>query len=202
MATFIVADLHFGDERIGILGRPFRNAEEMQDALMWNIKLRVSNEDTLIFNGDVCNKDKPELIALVSKIEAKYKILIKGNHDAKIPNTDLYKYFDVVYEDGKGLDMPDLFEGLPVYITHYPTEGRKDRFNLVGHIHAAWKYQLNMFNVGVDANHFFPVNMETIPAHFKAICEFYDNDIWVAYNEINQQFVGKRGMKGTYFRGK
>jgi len=38
-----------------------------------------------------------------------------------------------------------------VYIDHYPTNGKSDIFNVVGHIHGTWKVQRNMVNVGVDA---------------------------------------------------
>ena len=59
-----------------------------------------------------------------------------------------------------------------------------------------------MFNVGVDVNHFRPVNVTSISFHFNAISKFYDDDVWIAYNEINSQFIGKRGKKGSYFRPK
>ena len=72
----------------------------------------------------------------------------------------------------------------------------------IDHFNGAWKYQLNMFNVGVDANHFIPHNLdEVVPFAFKACTEFYDDDVWAAYNEANSQFVGKRGKKGSYFTG-
>ena len=83
---------------------------------------------------------------------------------------------------------------------YYPTMGRKDRFNLVGHIHAAWKYQLNSMNVGVDANHFAPIDLASIPFHYGAITKFYDEDVWAAYNELNAKWVGIRGKKGSYFK--
>jgi hypothetical protein len=91
-------------------------------------------------------------------------------------------------------------DGIKCYATHYPTQGRKDRFNLVGHIHGGWKYCLNSLNIGVDVHHFRPVNLKSIPFHYKAICEYYDEDMWAAYNDINAAYIGKRGKKGTYFR--
>ena len=90
-------------------------------------------------------------------------------------------------------------EGIECYATHYPTRGKWNEFNLVGHIHSAWKYQLNMFNIGVDANHFYPVDLETVPFHISAISGFYDQDVWVAYNEINKFYENKRGKSGSRF---
>ena len=90
--------------------------------------------------------------------------------------------------------------GVPCYITHYPTQGVANAFNLVGHIHAAWKYQLNMLNIGVDVHHFCPVDIESIPFHKTAVEKYYDDDVWVAYHNINTQYQGKRGKAGSYFQ--
>ncbi len=58
-----------------------------------------------------------------------------------------------------------------------------------------------MFNVGVDVKHYYPVDTEKIPFHLKAIKEFYDADVWVAYNELNESYKDTRGKKGSYFAG-
>jgi calcineurin-like phosphoesterase family protein len=110
----------------------------------------------------------------------------------------LSPYFHTIVPEGQGIEMD--IGGIPCYITHYPTETKIDRFNLVGHIHGAWKYQLNMLNIGVDVHHFHPVNLDTIPFHYKAVCEFYDNDVWVAYDPINASHRTARGKKNSYFR--
>jgi hypothetical protein len=57
-----------------------------------------------------------------------------------------------------------------------------------------------MLNIGVDVHHFRPVNLDSIPFHLTAISEYYDEDVWVAYNEINQRYRGKRGKEGSYFK--
>ena len=74
-----------------------------------------------------------------------------------------------------------------------------DCYNLVGHIHQAWKHQLNMLNVGVDVHNYRPVSFEKIPFYLKAITNYYDQDVWVAYNPINLKYLGSSGKKGTYF---
>jgi len=194
--TFITSDLHLGDERMKILGRPFSSAKEMLNKLIKLHNLMVKPNDEVIMVGDVCNKDTPEMIKHLDKFNGR-KTLIRGNHDVNLSDSDLKEYFEEVIPDGEGLELE--VDGLKCYATHYPTQGKENRFNLVGHSHGAWKYQLNMLNVGVDVNHFLPVNIKTIPNHYKAICEFYDEDVWVAYNEINAKYVGKRGKKGRYF---
>lgn len=89
--------------------------------------------------------------------------------------------------------------GIACYLTHYPTEGRRDRFNIVGHVHSAWKVQLNMLNVSVDAHHFYPFDTADLPFMLKAICEVYDRDVWAAYLTSNESWKTSRGKPTTYF---
>lgn len=185
-----------GEDRFDIMHRPFFYPEEMVEHLIKQHNSVVSTSDEVIVIGDVCYQQKPDWLRHVQLFHGK-KTLIRGNHDRVIDDADFSQYFQEIIKDGEGLELD--IEGIPCYLTHYPSQGRKDRFNLVGHIHGAWRYQLNMFNVGVDANHFLPVRADTIPFHFRAISEFYDGDVWAAYNEINSGFVGKRGKSTTYF---
>ena len=196
MNKFITSDWHLGEDRFELMGRPFLSQKQMINHLMFEHNNLVSPDDTVLMVGDVCYQKTPEFLPYVSKFNGK-KILFRGNHDRVFTDEQLKPYFEQIIPEGEGIDIE--VEGIPCYITHYPTKSKKDRFNLVGHVHSIFKYQLNMFNVGVDVNHFRPVNFKRIPFHFKAICEFYDDDAWSAYNEINSQFIGKRGKKGTYF---
>jgi calcineurin-like phosphoesterase family protein len=197
MNTWITADWHLGETRMELMGRPFVSDIDMITYLKSVHNSRVKPDDTVIVNGDVCYQKTPEALSLVKEFNGK-KILVRGNHDRVFTDEQLKPYFDEIVADGDGFDM--TIEGINCYITHYPTEGTPNAFNLCGHIHSAWKYQLNQFNVGVDVNHFRPVNLTKIPFHFKVICEFYDNDVWVAYNKINSDYLGLRGKTGTYFR--
>lgn len=196
MNTWLTADWHLGEDRFELMGRPFITQQQMINHLVFEHNALVEPDDTVIVNGDVCYQKTPEFLPHVKRFNGR-KILIRGNHDRVFTDEQLAPYFEQIFKEGDGYPM--FIKDIPCYITHYPTEGLPHLFNLVGHIHAAWKYQLNSFNVGVDVNHFRPVNIDTIPFHLKAISEFYDNDVWVAYNEINSSYVGKRGKKGTYF---
>lgn len=199
MRTFITADWHIGEDRFQLMGRPFSNIEEHQDYLVEQNNKEVGTEDTLIVVGDVCYQKTPEKLSLVSRFNGN-KILIRGNHDRLFTDEQLKPYFSKIIDEGDGIEMN--IDNIPLFITHYPTSGKKDKFNLVGHIHAAWKFQLNMLNVGVDVHHFKPVNIESIPFFFKAICEFYDEDVWVAYNELNSSCKNVRGKKSRYIQNK
>ena len=197
MNTFCVSDWHLGENRFELMCRPFTTPSEHINTLIRNHNSVVKPDDLVYVNGDVCYQKAPEHLPLVKKFNGR-KILVRGNHDKVFTDEQLKPYFDDIITEGDGIELD--VNGIPCYITHYPTQGKKDRFNLVGHIHAAWKYQLNCFNVGVDVNHFRPVNINTIPFHFKAICEFYDDDVWVAYDDINVDWLKCRGKPGTYFK--
>lgn len=198
MNTWYTADWHLGENRFEIMQRPFTDQMEMIDVLVANHNKVVAPEDRVIMVGDVVYQKTPEFLTHVARFNG-HKTLYRGNHDVVFTDEQLKPYFDTIISEGAGEEH--LIEGIPCWITHYPTRGRKDLFNIVGHIHSAWKYQLNMFNVGVDVNHYRPVNGKQIKFAYDAVCQFYDDDVWVAYQQANQEYVGKRGKSGSYFKG-
>lgn len=198
MKTWLVSDWHLGEDRFEIMSRPFKTQLEMIDLMVERHNTLVNQDDTVYVLGDVCYQKHPEFLSQVERFNGR-KILVRGNHDRVFTDEDFAPYFEQIIPEGKGIEID--FDGVPCYLTHYPTQGVKDRFNIVGHIHAAWKYQLNMINVGVDVQHFMPVDASSIPFHLKAITEFYDKDVWVGYEELNAQYVGVRGKQSSYFGG-
>lgn len=197
MKRFITADWHLGEDRFEIMQRPFKIPVEMVNTLMQNHNSVVGPDDEVHVVGDVCARQAPDFLPYVAQFNGK-KILYRGNHDQVFTDEQLAPYFQEIVPEGKGksLKVGDIH----CYVNHYPSQSVNNAFNLVGHIHFAWKYQLNMFNVGVDANHFFPHNIDqSVPFAFKAICEFYDEDIWAAYHLANEDYRGIRGKKGSYF---
>lgn len=192
---WVSSDYHLGESRFELMGRPFKTVKEHINCIVDNHNAVVGVDDDVIVNGDVCYQNSPEYLPCVKWMNGR-KILIRGNHDRVFTDEQLKPYFQKIVAEGDGIEID--IEGIPCFITHYPTCGRVDRFNLVGHIHAAFKYQLNMLNVGVDVNHFRPVALDRIPFHYKAICEFYDEDVWVGNNPINSEYIGKRGKVGRY----
>jgi len=158
MKIWLTADWHLGEDRFDIMGRPFTSPSEYVETLIRNHNAVVSENDAVIVNGDVCYQKATEYLSNVARFNGR-KILIRGDHDRPLSDTDFEPYFFKIVPEGKGI--PWEFGGHKCYITHYPTQGVPDVFNLVGHIHCAWKYQLNMFNVGVDVNHFRPVDSDT-----------------------------------------
>jgi calcineurin-like phosphoesterase family protein len=197
MKYWITADHHLGDDRFKLQQRRgFKDAQDMLDKLVKYHNELVAPEDVVYFVGDVVNQKTPEFLDQVSRFNGK-KTLFRGNHDRVFTDEDLAPYFDNIYAERDGMRL--MVNELPCWVQHYPTEAKENYFNLVGHVHSAWKVQLNAFNVGVDCNHFRPHDVhEAVPFMFDAICKFYDQDVWVAYNESNAMFQHKRGKKGRY----
>lgn len=192
---WLSSDIHFGEERLQLFERPFKNSDEMNEKIIESFNSVVSPDDDLILVGDICNQNHPEKLPLVGMLNGR-KTLIRGNHDRPITDEQFLRYFAKVIPENKGLKIE--LGGVPCYVTHYPTNSVQNRFNLVGHIHGAFKVQLNMLNVSVDVHHFLPINEELIAFYYKAIIELYDDDVWAAYGSANMSYIGQRGKVGSY----
>jgi calcineurin-like phosphoesterase family protein len=192
---WLVADWHFGERDLDKMFRPFNSTEEHTRALIQNHNLRVEPEDVVLCVGDVTSIYAPDCLRLVGELNG-IKLLIRGNHDEPHSISDLSKYFVHVIGNGEGVEFE--YENIPLFATHYPTQGSKDRFNIVGHVHGAWRCQLNMLNVGVDNFSFAPCHISLVPKFIDAISNHYDKDVWAAYEEVNMAYRDVRGLKTSY----
>ena len=124
--VFFISDIHFFHENIieyvTRLKRPFQNAKEMNAAILSNILNTVSENDILIFVGDI-GFDKsddgtfPLTNALLREIRSHcaFTINVIGNHDIdkKCGANDLM--FDEIYSS-----ISLNFNGTPLFVSHYP----------------------------------------------------------------------------------
>lgn len=199
MAIFLTADWHLGETRLEIMQRPFNDPYNQSYRLLSEFNALVEPHDEVIVVGDAVSKasNNPEQWLKTIKQFNGRKTLIRGNHDELFTDEELKPYFDLIVPHGEGIyvDAGDL----RCFVTHYPTLAKKDSFNITGHIHGAWKYQLNCLNVGVDVHHFKPIPLTKVPWFYEAVCKFYDDDVWAAYQESNAEYYGKRGKKGSYY---
>ncbi len=194
--TWVTSDWHLGEDRFKLMMRPFTQAQQMVDEFLRLHNAVVAPDDKVLMVGDAVYQKTPEFLPQIARFNG-VKTLFRGNHDKVFSNEDFAPYFEKIYEEGVGLEL-DIHD-IPCYLVHYPTCGIESRLNLVGHVHSAWKFQLNAINVGVDTNHFAPYDIEQIPSLFNAICNHYDEDIWAAYNQSNEAFREIRGKKSRYF---
>ncbi len=166
---YFTSDLHLGHR--GVLhfqNRPFADVEEMNRVLIDNINARVNKNDMLYILGDVahrCHVD--EVNQMIAKMNGK-KILIKGNHDKKYDES----LFEGVY------DFLEInLEGHSISLMHYPMvewpKSRHGSIHLHGHQHNSPEYNVKQrdqgilrYDVGVDANAYFPISKNEIFDYF------------------------------------
>jgi calcineurin-like phosphoesterase family protein len=190
---FFTSDLHFDDDRLNLFGRDlaFSTKEEADNKIIENWNKTISKDDIVFVLGDVALTEKG--LAKMDLCNG-VKILIKGNYDepetAKFAISDkiLSKYFDKVVKE-KYIKIGNT----TCYLNHYPTNAKKEYFNICGHIHGTWKVQRNMLNVGTDAHHFMPVSEELVAFQINGIRKFYDQNVFAGELECN--LVHKPSLK-------
>ena len=162
---WFTSDLHLGhNAAINMCGRPFENAEEMNNTLIRNFNECVKKNDTVYILGDIAHRTPvAEVNKLLSKLNGK-KILIKGNHDKAYDSglfEGIYDFLEIAYN------------GINISLMHYPMmdwpKSRHGSLHLHGHIHSRGDYNLQQreegilrYDVGVDANLYYPVSIEQI----------------------------------------
>lgn len=168
---FFTSDLHLGHENIlRFMDRPFSSVEEMDEVLIDNYDSMVTDKDTVYILGDLSFRAD---MALMNKKFARLrgkKHLIIGNHDKYSRyNTNLFR------------EMCDykliIHERQRIAMMHYPLlEWNFQRYGslmLHGHIHSDGAYNeenrkngILRYDVGVDANRYYPVSLEQIKDFF------------------------------------
>ena len=166
---YFTSDLHLGHRGIiEMKNRPFQNVEEMNRILVDNYNDVVHKNDTVYFLGDISHHMPIERVnELLSMMKGK-KILIKGNHDKK--------YDSELFEEICDFKTVSL-NGQYFSLMHYPMlswpKKNSGGIQLHGHIHSDEKYNLQnrednirRYDVGVDANGFYPVSIKQIIEFF------------------------------------
>lgn len=167
---WFTSDFHLGHKSaIRMCDRPFETVEEMNEALIGNFNRSVKKNDTVYILGDIAHRiSVVEVNQLISRLNGK-KILCKGNHDKKY-NPEL---FEGMYDF-----LEVALNGINISLMHYPMmswpKSRHGSLHLHGHIHSKGDYNLQQkedgilrYDVGVDANGFYPVSIEQIKEFFE-----------------------------------
>ena len=167
---WFTSDLHLGHRAaISMCERPFENVEEMNESLIQNFNSCVKKNDTVYILGDISHRmPVTEVNQLIGKMNGK-KILCKGNHDKKYDAT----MFEGIYDF-----LEIAINGVNVSLMHYPMmswpKSHYGSLHLHGHIHSKKDYNLQQksegilrYDVGVDANAFYPVSIEQIKKFFE-----------------------------------
>jgi calcineurin-like phosphoesterase family protein len=172
MALFWTSDLHCGHEKIiGFSKRPFKNADEMDTALIANFNSVVSKEDTTYILGDFAfYRDQEKTRAVIHALNGN-KILVLGNHDRYLkPETlacfgSVHDYLEIVVPDDNAPRGKQM-----IVMLHYPMRRwNKSHFaswSLFGHTHGHLEDDPNSLSidVGVDCHNYTPISYDQVKA--------------------------------------
>ena len=141
MATFYIADTHFGHKNIlHYDNRPFYTVEGMNNQLADNWQMRVTPNDTVYILGDFCWGSQREREKHLIRLSGQ-KVLIRGNHDPRKLDDSVMRHFVDV------LDYAEIEDaGRNVVLCHYPIPCFKNQFkgwyHLYGHVHVSFEAEM------------------------------------------------------------
>lgn len=169
MGIWFTSDLHLGHGNIlrHQPNRPWDDVESMNEALIGNINELVSEQDVLYILGDFSFKVKQaQAMELREGIRCRNVHLVRGNHDCGWNGTSAFKtvtdYVELKTDSRK------------IVMSHYPFlewNGSRRGWSVMlhGHQHNDAGYNeanieagILRFDVGVDANDFKPVSLDTV----------------------------------------
>lgn len=176
--TFFTSDTHFGHANIiRFCNRPFKNVEEMDEALIESWNQVVSEDDTVFHLGDFAFGGSSVWKEIIPRLKGHINLII-GNHDRKNLRQGYMSFFDMV--------VPQLqieIEDTSIYLNHYPflCYGGSYRgvWQLFGHVHSGpgadgldisrLRVLLpTQYNVGVDNNNFTPISYREVKNKIEA----------------------------------
>lgn len=175
---WFTSDTHFGHANvINLANRPFRDAREMEDALVASINAMVAPSDTLYHLGDFSMKiDVDEEERIMRRLNCRDIHILPGNHDRHLGELAAR---GLVHVEPPILELK--IDGRRFPMAHYPIadwagKGRGS-IHLHGHIHshgpayneACRQRGLLRYDVGVDANGYAPVSLTQILAFFEGV---------------------------------
>ena len=134
---FYISDWHYGHANcIHFDNRPFKNVEEMNEALISNWNSVVSPGDTVYVLGDMFWSKTTEAIDVLDKLHGQ-KVLVQGNHD-RVHDAQLRSKFVKIDEY---MEIKDGDRN--IVLCHYPIPCFKNHFygwyHLYGHVHTSFE---------------------------------------------------------------
>ncbi len=162
--VFFTADPHFFHEGIiGHCGRPFKDAQEMGEALIRNWNAVVPRDGQVFVLGDMFWKkgDMEKCERVMQRLNGK-KWLVAGNHDL-FSRED---YLALGFEDARDYLEASL-EKQVLVLSHYPllewNGFYRGYWHLHGHVHGRGShFSFRALDVGVDANNYVPLTWREV----------------------------------------
>jgi len=143
--------------------RPWDNAHDMTHAIADNINACVPANGTLYHLGDFSWGNAMWIEGFRNMINCKKVVLILGNHDRRIEDSqDLRKLFHGVH---KIYDL-DITNRKKIVLCHYSMRVWNASFHgswhLYGHSHGTLSKYKESFDVGVDCHDYKPISLAQV----------------------------------------
>ena len=156
---WFTADIHWLHPKIvSICDRP-TTVEEHDEWILERINSVVGKRDQLFILGDIsmANRDKTE--KLLNRLHGN-KTLIIGNHDESIKSSPIFK--ESVIRKNFNFSS-ESFPNIHIVLDHFPIASWERKIHgamhLYGHCHGRFANNGLSFDVGLDANNYFPLNL-------------------------------------------
>ncbi len=187
MASYFASDYHFGHANvIKYDARPFKNVEEMDEALIDNHNSVVDDNDDFYFLGDL-TFDKRRVDYYLSRLKGN-KFFIKGNHDYTETIRGYQKH---------GKYLGELAEvsvgGQKIVLCHYAmkvwNKSHQGTWHLYGHSHHSLPDDPNSksFDVGINGKGY-----DYTPLSFKQVSDIMDKKTYKCVVHQGQREGDKR----------
>lgn len=164
---FFTSDTHYQHANIiKYANRPYKDVEEMNEALIENWNKVVTKTDEVYHLGDWGYFNGTTFRAILKRLNGK-KHLIRGNHDNFLRQA--------TWEDLKDVEwIKDYFEirvhNLPhIVLSHYPLyewhQCHRGSYMLHGHCHGNINDKnvgLRRMDVGVDSRNYTPISLDEV----------------------------------------
>lgn len=165
--TFLIADTHFGDEKIlAYENRPFQDVAHMDAELVARWNETVGTDDKVYVLGDFGAEGyEAKILAGLNG----HKYLVKGNHDVKSNQEYRTFGFEEVYDYPIILDGYWILSHEPLYVnTNMPYA------NLFGHVHNSpliKDYSSQHYCVSAERIGYRPIDFELVKQRVKEAVE-------------------------------
>ena len=175
MQTWFTSDEHYGHRNIiKFCNRPFDDLDEMTDGLISRHNEVVQDGDAVYHLGDMFWRHFGPIAAVnVMKSLKGNHYYIRGNHEELIDSVDALRSQFVTIRERAQI-YPEGAPKKGIVLDHYAGrvwhDSDKGSWQLYGHTHNDLPEidPLLSFDVGVDANNYYPVSLEQVSARMQA----------------------------------
>lgn len=193
---WFTSDEHYGHENIiKFCNRPFKSTEEMKETMIRNHNAVVKPGDRVYHLGDMFwrTTSDDEALSIIHRLNGQ-PFYIRGNHEELIHRSQAVRQSFVWVRDSENLK---IFGYPNIWLSHYAHRvwngSHKGAYHLYGHTHAAMPEDGSLsFDVGVDAQNFYPISLEAV----------HQKMLYISKNFKGKCFVCKCGNKFVPFHSR